>query len=135
MGRWSLGLPESLVPYWKPCFIGLPPREWLNVEPKQCKLQPHLDVLPVRLLNHPKSGTISIFWWVAPKPIVDLMGYSDVRSVDSFVLTDRQCYQPSSPHMKALLEANSVKWSGSWLHALPLPYSVLTTTAFEYRTA
>jgi YD repeat-containing protein len=37
--------------------------------------------------------------------------------------------------MKALLEANSVKWSGSWLHALPLPYAGLTMTALEYRTA
>jgi hypothetical protein len=37
--------------------------------------------------------------------------------------------------MKALLKANSVTWSGSWLHALPLPYAGLTMTALEYRTA
>jgi hypothetical protein len=37
--------------------------------------------------------------------------------------------------MKALLDANSVKWSGSWLHALPLPYAGLTISVLEYRTA
>jgi hypothetical protein len=47
----------------------------------------------------------------------------------------RKLRTDGSPHMKALLEAYSVKWSGSWLHALPLPYAGLTITALEYRTA
>ncbi len=37
--------------------------------------------------------------------------------------------------MRALLEAHSVTWSGSWLHALSLPYTGLTLTAMEYCTA
>jgi hypothetical protein len=97
---------------------------WLLLRLSISSLLPILAAHP--LLQHVQNDDLQTAF-ASPKPqhaLSDIV-YAGIRKIR----TD------GSLDMKALLEANSVKWSGSWFHALPLPYAGLTMSVLEYRTA